>query len=231
MGGPPSAEGDRRSARRRARTGRDRERHGPLRRLSGGERRHTLVLPGDFTDGRTRTCRVELVDERTEPCLGRGPRGSDQLPGPSLLGRREDYIRGARTRVRQGSPPSVTPRSSRRSMGSARRRSSASFRAGSACHPHRRLADRRARVEPTGTLKAEPAFHWYDQAILIATDPLGTLNSALSGCWGSSRRSCSAPSPPPLLNRAHGVGRAARGARSTGFSVTINVSGSSPHCS
>ena len=46
-------------------------------------------------------------------------------------------------------------------------------------------------------VKAKPEFRWYDQALLIATDPLGTLNSVFERMLGIKSEILLRPSPPP----------------------------------
>jgi len=73
-------------------------------------------------------------------------------------------------------------------------------------------------------IKAKPEFRWYDQALLIATDPLGTLDSVIERMLGIKSEILLRPSPPSPVRGALGVSeRDGRGARRQGFSVSVNV--------
>ena len=51
-------------------------------------------------------------------------------------------------------------------------------------------------------VKAKPEFRWYDQALLIATDPFGTLNSVIERMLGIKSEILLRPSPPSPVSRA-----------------------------
>ena len=73
-------------------------------------------------------------------------------------------------------------------------------------------------------IKAKPEFRWYDQGLLIATDPFGTLNSVFERMLGIKSEILLRPNPPSPATRAPGAGEQGRaGPRAQGFSVSFNV--------
>ena len=73
-------------------------------------------------------------------------------------------------------------------------------------------------------VKAKPEFRWYDQALLIATDPFGTLNSVFERMLGIKSEILLRPSPPPPVSRALADSeRDRKGPRPQGFSVSVNL--------
>lgn len=75
-----------------------------------------------------------------------------------------------------------------------------------------------------GWVKRKPEFQWYDQALLIATDPFGSLNSVFERMLGIKSEILLRPTPPSPAMRALGTGeRDGTGPRARGFTVGINV--------
>ena len=73
-------------------------------------------------------------------------------------------------------------------------------------------------------IKKKPEFHWHDQALLIATDPFGTLNSVFERMLGIKSEILLRPTSPSPETRAPGTGEWGRTApRAKGFSMHISV--------
>lgn len=73
-------------------------------------------------------------------------------------------------------------------------------------------------------VKQKRQFQWYDHALLIVTDPLGTLNSVFERLLGIKSEILLRPSPPSVEVRWLGAGERGRtGPRAQGFSASIDV--------
>jgi hypothetical protein len=73
-------------------------------------------------------------------------------------------------------------------------------------------------------IKAKDEFRWYDQALLIATDPLGLLSGIVERLLGIRSEILLHPHPPPPVSRALGASRHnSRGSRGKGFAVSLTI--------
>lgn len=73
-------------------------------------------------------------------------------------------------------------------------------------------------------IKAKDEFRWYDQALLITTDPLGTLSGIVERLLGMRSEILLQPHPPPLVSRPLADGQpSSPGARGQGFAVNLTI--------
>jgi hypothetical protein len=73
-------------------------------------------------------------------------------------------------------------------------------------------------------IKTKQEFRWYDQALLIATDPLGTLSGIVELVVGIRSHILLQPRPPPPVSRVLGIDqRDGRRDRPQGFTVRVSI--------
>jgi hypothetical protein len=73
-------------------------------------------------------------------------------------------------------------------------------------------------------IKAKDEFRWYDQALLIASDPLGTLSGIVERQLGMRSTILLQPQPPLPISQAPGGGQpSSRAARAQGFTLSLTI--------